>query len=379
MLCVLDSLAPGGTEQSTVLGVPRLRALGVDARIVTLRGAEHDLTERARSHGVPVEQLSSGSLLGRIRELRRIVAAGDVDLVHTALYRADQIGRIAAWGTGVPVVSSLVSTPYVDARLADPSVKRWKLRLAQALDATTGRLMTEHFHAVSDGTATANTRALRLRPERVTVAERGRDAGALGRWTGERRAAQRAALDIPDDAVVLLSLGRLDHMKGHTVLLESISQLDATRDLVVLIAGKDGAASSEVREAIARDQTLASRVRLLGHRTDVAELLCAADMLVISSLLEGTAGVAVEAMALDVPVVSTDLEGLTGVLEHDRNALLVERSNPEALSAAILYLIDHPDVADRLARAGRSDFVSRFTLDAAARRLRDLYESVLDD
>ena len=378
VLYVIDSLAPGGTEQSTIVLAPHLRRLGVDATIVTLRAAKHDLTEQAESDGTPVRRLEASSFSGRIRELRRMVRSSDFDVVHTALFTSDQLGRVAAWGTGVPVISSFVSTPYGKSRLADPNVKEWKLRLVQTVDAITGRLMVDRFHAVSDGVKIANARSLHIPEDRVTVAERGRDAEVLGLRTAERRAMARSALDLSDDAEVVLNLGRLDHQKGQTVLVAAASELDQTHpNLVVLIAGKDGSASFDVRRLLSDDPVAASHVRLLGHRNDIGDLLCACDVLAISSHFEGTAGAAVEAMALSTPIVSTDLLGLGGVLDDGRNAVLVPVGDPGQLAIGIDAVLSDRVLAARIAAEGYRDFTDRFTLDAAAERLRDLYDSVV--
>ena len=102
----------------------------------------------------------------------------------------------------------------------------------------------------------------------------------------------------------------------------------------------------------------------------------AADVLAISSLFEGTAGVALEAMALGTPIVSADLDGLRGVLRHDDTALLVERSKPEALAAGINMVLSDRQLASRLTKHAVADFQVRFTLPAAALKLADLYRSV---
>lgn len=376
VLAVLDSLAPGGTERSTIVLAPRLRDLGVDIEIVTLRSDEHELTDEAADLGITLHRLRAGSFARRVRELRALIREAGPDLVHTALYRADQVGRIAAWGTGVPVVSSFVNTPYDPARLADPNVVRWKLRVAQLIDSVTGRLMVDRFHSVAAGTGEANARALKLPMSRITVAERGRDADALGVRSADRRRRVRRSLGLSQGADVVLNLGRLDHQKGQTVLIDAATQLVETHPhVVVLIAGKDGSASADVRDTLA-DSPAAAHVRLLGHRTDVGDLLCAADVLAISSHFEGTAGAAVEAMALETPIVSTDLTGVGGILEDGRNCVLVPVSDAAALAAGLARVLDDPSLAAHFAAAGRREFLERFTLDAAAGRLRDLYVSV---
>jgi glycosyltransferase involved in cell wall biosynthesis len=378
VLCVLDSLAPGGTERSTIVTAPLLREIGVHPTIATLQSTEDDLGSVAESNGTPVVRLAATSFAGRVRELRRLVRSGGFDLVHTALFNADQLGRVAAWGTGVPVISSFVSTPYDETRLADPNVVRWKLRAVQFVDALTAHLMVDCFHAVSWGAKVSNARALRLSPHRVIVAERGRDGLTLGVRTDERRASIRAALGVRSSEEVVLNLGRQDHQKGQTLLIAAASILSQTHpELRVLIAGKQGSASTEIESMLVEDPMAAGHVQVLGHRTDVGDLLCAADALVIASHFEGTAGVALEAMALATPIVSTDLAGLHGVLQNDHNAILVPAGDPVQLAGGIGRVLEQPDLARDLAAQGRRDFVDRFTVTAAAQRLRDLYETAL--
>lgn len=377
ILYVLDSLAPGGTERSTVVLAGALQKQGVVATIVTLRTAEHDLADEAEAAGVTVRGLQETGFVRRVRELRRIIRRGDWDVVHTALFEADQVGRLAAWGTGVPVVSSFVNTPYDEHRFADPNVTRWKVRVVQMIDAITGRLMVDTFHSVSEGVRVANARALRIPLDRVVVAERGRDAEALGRRSEQRRSLTRQALGIDETVPVVLNLGRLDHQKGQSVLIEAAELLAVDHpDLVVLIAGKDGSASRDVHELLERRPDAARHVRLLGHRTDVGDLLCAADVLAVSSHFEGTAGAAVEAMALETPIVSTDLVGVRGILEHDRNAVLVAPGDAREMADALERVLGDVLLAGSMSRFGRLRFDGQFTLAGAAERMREVYSSV---
>jgi glycosyltransferase involved in cell wall biosynthesis len=377
VLMVLNSLAPGGTEQSTVLLAPPLRECGIDVSIVTLRPAPHELYDLAVANGIDVIRLAPGGFVSQLRQLRSLIRARAPLVVHTALFDADVMGRLAAVGTGSPVVSSFVSTPYDSARLADPNVHRLKLRTVQAIDAITGRFLVDRFHSVSDGAMVANARALRIPSDRISVAERGRDTSALGQRTPERRAVARRGLGIDDETPVVVNLGRLEYQKGQVDLVRAMSIVRRDHpSAILLIAGKDGSATPAVRQALSDDTDTAQHVRLLGHRTDVGDLLVAADVLAISSLFEGTAGVALEAMALGTPIVSTDLDGLRGVLRHDDTALLVERSNPDALAKGISRVLADSQLSSRLAERALADFDARFTLSAAAKKLADLYRSV---
>ncbi len=112
---------------------------------------------------------------------------------------------------------------------------------------------------------------------------------------------------------------------------------------------------------------------MLGHRHDVPDLLCAADVLAIPSLYEGTAGAAIEAMALRCPVVCTDVTGVRGILRDGDNALLVPAAEPARLADGLVRALGDDQLAEALRRRGLADFEERFTIEAAATRMEDLY------
>ena len=108
---VINGLGAGGTERSTTLMLPLLRERFVEVEVFTLKREQVGDEQRVRDMGIPVTVLSGGNWSSRIRSLRRELKRFQPDLVHTAIFEADVIGRIAAIGTRVPVVSSLVNTP----------------------------------------------------------------------------------------------------------------------------------------------------------------------------------------------------------------------------------------------------------------------------
>src|SRR5262249_45030660 len=160
--------------------LPGLRARGVDPTIVTLKSRGEEGVERQlRSHGFDIRVLAQAGLAGRVRQLRGIIQTIRPALIHTMLYRADQVGRLAALGTGVPVLTSLVNVSYDRARLDDPALSAARVRLAQVIDVITAHLGTDSFHAVSEHVKDHAVRTLHVRPERIFVIPRGRSRERL--------------------------------------------------------------------------------------------------------------------------------------------------------------------------------------------------------
>lgn len=378
VLFVIDSMGASGTEHSTAALMSHLRCAGHVAAAATLYDAGFGDEDRLRAEGYEVVPLVSRRYCGRVLELRRRIRQFRPQIVHTSLFNADMVGRVAAWHAGPVVVSSLVNTPYETVRLSDPSISTWKVRCIQVLDLITAHLMVDRLHAVSRGVAEANARALWVKPERISVVERGRSREALGVVSVERRARVRASLGLADDAKVVLAAGRQEHQKAHVDLVRAVEALaKQVPTLTVLLAGREGGASSALRECLGENQEAARCVTLLGHRHDVADLLVAADALAISSLFEGTAGVAIEAMALGCPIVCTDIIGVKGVLTDGENALLVPVSSPQALAEAIGRVLTDEGLATKLRTRGLADFDERFTIDVSATKMEELYADAI--
>lgn len=375
VIMLIDSLAPGGAEKSTVALAAALAQRQLDLSIVTLRSAEDGFSDEARRAGVEVRTLRRGSWLSQVRQLRRMLRSEQPDIVHTALFASDQIGRLAAAGLPVPVISSLVSVPQA---LPSPkTVLGWKLRIVRWIDTATSHLLVEHFHAVTTGVAAEWIDRLHLPASRVTIVERGRSAGELGRRTPERRERVRHANGWSPDEYLVVAVGRHEPDKAQVDLISAFALLlslhPASR---LVIAGRPGSETASIAHAIEANG-LSGRVELLGHRNDVADLIATADVLVSSSTREGAAGAVIEAMAIGTPIVSTMLPGLAGVLEGERNSLTVAPHDIEQLAEAIERVRSEPGLADRLSTHATGDYESRFTLDRSAEGMVDLYQRCL--
>jgi glycosyltransferase involved in cell wall biosynthesis len=376
VLYLIDSLVAGGAERSLVALVPSLAELGVYLDVAFLKerpGLQPDL----EASGVSLFNLDGlGGRVGWYRRSRRLLASRRPDLVHTTLFEADVIGRVAGSLSGIPVVSSLVNVPYGQEHLADPGLRTWKVRAAQLIDALTARRVTR-FHAITAYVASVMSRRLRIPPDRIDVVHRGRDPQILGLRTSERRFGTRRELGLGDRHKLVLAAARHEHQKGLDVLLDAfptvVERLPETR---LLIAGREGNKTTLLRSRIA-ELRLEDTVRLLGQRDDVLDLQCAADVFVLPSRWEGLGSVLLEAMALEAPIVASDLPAIREVTGPKEVAYLVPAGSATDLAFGIMEALNNPVESGNRARAARERFLSRFTIERIAQQMVAFYERAI--
>ena len=374
VLVIIDSLAVGGAERSLAAVAPFLIEGGIDMHVAYLLdrpGVDADL----RQAGVKLYSLSgartrAGSVLRALRLIRQIRP----DLVHTTLFEADVIGRPAGWFLGVPVVSSFVSESYGPEHIFNPEYRPWKVRGVRLADMITARLVTR-FHAVSANAADLMARRLRIRRSSIDVIPRGRDPQELGYRSPERRQATRAHLGLADDVPVILGVGRHFYVKGLDLLIEAFPAVVAVFPKArLLIAGRDGPATEDLKRLISENE-LDGSVTLLGFRTDVPDLMCAADLFAFSSRSEGSPGVLLEAMALGTPVVASDIPSVREVAGVEAPTMTITAlGSTEDMAAAIIGLLQDDGRAGALTRFARLRFLDKYTIDAVADATIELYE-----
>jgi glycosyltransferase involved in cell wall biosynthesis len=172
--------------------------------------------------------------------------------------------------------------------------------------------------------------------------------------TRDERAQIRAEFDAPPDAVVIALAGRPEPWKGHALLLEALGRL---RDLPAwqcwIIGGPfDGEQQAFLEElrGLAREKSIGQRVRFLGQRSDVPELLAAADLFCHPNLTPEPFGIVfIEALYAGLPVVSVNHGGAREIVD-DTCGRLVEPNDPAALAAALQHLVTDADWRATLAQ-----------------------------
>lgn len=182
------------------------------------------------------------------------------------------------------------------------------------------------------------------------------------------RADWRADLAIPAEAVVVTMLAHRRTVKNHTLLLQAWRHVVArtgpeTSLPVLLLAGAPGDADPQVQQGLA-DLGPSARARLLGPVSDVAGLLAASDIGVLTSLHEGLPNALIEYMAAGLPVVASDIPGNREVLGHDPRQPLFPSGDPVALATRLQAFMDDPATRQDVGTRNRDRAARQFSVDA---------------
>lgn len=366
LACIYD-LRVGGAETSLLAEFRRMPALGIQPTVLCL-GSDDTLHANFEAAGIHVVYVPRGSRITRLKFLWRFLQSDTFDLVHTMLFWPDVVVRPLARLKGIRVVTSLTNEYYGREHRKNSHHGSLGVVIAQIADAVTSQFASG-FHAISARSAHIMSRRLGLRPSRITVIYRGRDLQALGRRTEERRDSTRSRLGVTSETV-FLCVGRQDYQKAHEIAVRAFSAVAADNPATELwLAGRPGGNSAVVQEAIA-ESAVANQIKVLGERSDVADLLCAADFFIMPSRFEGLAGSVIEAMAMEVPLLLTDIPVFREVA--DNKALYFARDNATSLRDQMRSALsgDYPHLWPAELR---HRVEALFDIDQVARDLADFY------
>jgi glycosyltransferase involved in cell wall biosynthesis len=181
----------------------------------------------------------------------------------------------------------------------------------------------------------------------------------------------RASLGVPENARILLGLGRLHTNKAFDVLIDA---LPLVPDAWLLLAG-EGPEEAALKERAVKLR-VADRVKFLGWRRDVGALYSTADMLVCSSRYEPLGNIVIEAWAHQRPVVAARSMGPTHLIHHDDLGVLVPVDDANALAEGIRRVLGDPALRDRIVAAGRQRYETEFTEQAIVARYLAFFKDI---
>ena len=327
ILHVIATMPVGGAENVLLTTLRRLDRTQYHSVVCCLQdkgvlGAE---VEKLGVKLIELHKLQKGGWdRSIIDDLVDVIQREKIDLVHGHLYHANLYARFAAKCAKVPSVITVHNT-YAK--------RKWHRQLLNwYLARSTARII-----AVSDSIRDDVIRFDRVSPDRVITILNGIDTERS--QSSLTLAEARSRLQLPLDAKVLVTIGRLVEQKGHTILLQALHQLqqNGSHDIYAVLVG-DGPWRQRLQEQAAA-LGLEQHVRFLGTRTDIGDILRAADLYVMPSLWEGLGLALLEGMAAGLPVLASRVGGMVEVLGEGQYGYLVPTNDVNALVQQLSLLL----------------------------------------
>ncbi|MBI4866256.1 MAG: glycosyltransferase [Candidatus Wallbacteria bacterium] len=368
VLELIDLPMLGGGQQHVLALARMLDRARFEVEVGSAPGGP--LVEQLRELGVPhvpcpvVKSVDPSPVMA----LRSLVRERRYSVVHTHGGVAGLWGRLACAGlSGVGRLHTIHGIHYLN------YPKWWKRQgmiwLEMALAPLADRILcvcrSDYDKALAAGVAPA---------ARTRVIRNGIDLAPY-QTSGDPALLRREAA-VPQGALIVGTVGRLHVQKGQSHLLEAFAALaPRVPELYLALVG-----GGELRDALERQAGalgIASRVRFLGARRDVAALLPGMDIFALPSLWEGLPLTLMEAMAAGLPCIATAVDGNVELIRHDVDGLLVPPADAAALAGAIGALAADRARRHGLAAAARARALAEFAEGPMVDAIAGQYEEVL--
>jgi glycosyltransferase involved in cell wall biosynthesis len=357
VLHVITGLEAGGAEVQLAM---LLRHTSHDPDVVTLYNPG-SVAEQIRADGLRVRDMgmARNTQVNALLRLRKLIADGRYDVVHTHLYRAQIYARPAARLARTPVV---VTTEH---SIGETHIERRKMTAGVRGLYLGSELFSDATIAVSD---MVRERLIRwgVPAKKITVIPNGLETAALAFDPAAREQA-RGQFGIGPDTFVIGSLGRIDENKRVELTVEAAAPILGERCKILVIGRGDHRTQVE---AVAARLGVTDHVIFGGFQPDTAAMMAAFDLYVAASVQE-TFGLAIlEAMASGLPVVYTVCPALDGI--HTSQARQAA-GTAEAVRAEIRKAAEagpQPREPDRTV-------FDRYGMESVAGQVDDLYERIL--
>jgi glycosyltransferase involved in cell wall biosynthesis len=370
ILLVGTQVAIGGAQKVLLDQAAWFRAHGYPVSAVFLYDRDGLYPQWSESYPFPIHNLEafragSGvfrqciSILQGMQRLWKLLRQNRFQAVETFTLDSNLFALPVAWLAGVPV---RIATNH-----GWSAKDSWLKRLAHNLLLKLG--MVDRLVAVTEGIRSQSLRE-GVRPGLVITIPNGIPLFPLR----EKNAKVFSKILRTSGCTILLSVGRLVHEKAYEILIQAIQLVVQDYPDVVLVIAGSGILRDELQSSIDALH-LADKIRLLGDRQDIADLMTNADIYVMPSRSEGMPIALLEAMGSGLPVIATRVGGLGEVVEDRSQGILVPAEDPQELAKAILELLRDPALRSQLGRNARRRVEERYTTERMCRQ----YEKVITD
>jgi len=358
---LITELSVGGAQSALLRLLRGINRKQFAPSVACLFNGDGATGEAIRALGIPVfdAKMQSKTDLRALFSVFHWLTIVRPIILHTSLFHANLIGRIAGRLAQVPIVLCSERTMAMESS--------WRYRLNRL---TIG--MVDGVIAVSETVRDFFVKQIGLPQDKMFVIYNGVETETASMKTKEQA---REELGLPLDALVIGAVLRLEAVKGVDDLLRAFAQVEVKQPVYLAIVG-DGT-ERELLFALAEELGITHRVFWAGQRNQASKLIPAFDLFVQPSRHEGMPNAVLEAMASALPIVATAVGGTSEAVADGESGLLVPAGDLEAIAAAITRLLDDAELRHRMGQIGRERVKDLFSVEQMVHKTECLYTSML--
>jgi glycosyltransferase involved in cell wall biosynthesis len=370
VLFIIDSFEQGGSERQAMQLLTQLHASGqcrVHLACLQNRGslrAEADQLGIGEIHEYALNSFYDLNFAKQLRRLVRFIKENEIDVVHTHCFYTNIFGMTGAFLAGVRArVTSKGETDGFRSPM-QKRVERTSFRLSHRVIAN---CLVVQNQLIREGVS----------PAKIIQHYNGLNLERLKVRSGLRREEALAAFGLPSGRRYMSIVANLRNpVKDHPMFLRAAARVRAAiPDVGFAIAG-EGELMEGLRE-LAGQLGIEEDVFFLGRCDNVADLLFASDIGVLSSKAEGFANAILEYMAAGLPVVATDVGGAREAIAEGETGYTVASGNDELMAARIIELLNEPKRARAMGERGKLIAAEKFSCDRHLKNTLELYDELL--
>jgi glycosyltransferase involved in cell wall biosynthesis len=378
---IITRLILGGAQENTLITCKGLAARGHDVTLITgpALGPEGELFEQTKNQ--KYKTIVADSLRRQINPIYDIPAYNHIkkllteiqpDIIHTHSAKAGILGRFAAYNlkNRPKIVHSVHGLSFHEYQ--NPLLNKFYIVVERA-----AAKKTDAFICVADAMTQKSLAAGIGRPEQYTTAYSAiEEEQYLNPITNQARNDFRKKYDIPQNAIVLVTIARLFHLKGHKYIIESAKDLAGRFENVIWLFVGDGILKDQLQNQIA-SFGLTDKFRFTGLLPveKMPLVIQSSDILVHCSLREGLARVLPQAMLCDKPAISFDIDGANEVVNPDTGRL-VEPENVPDLIEECAELIANKHLRTKLGLDAREFVKEKFSPETMVDKIEKVYKAL---
>jgi glycosyltransferase involved in cell wall biosynthesis len=193
----------------------------------------------------------------------------------------------------------------------------------------------------------------------------------------KRGSSFRLEFNIPEDAVLIGTVGNLYPVKGHKYLIRAFADIYFSYSKTFLVLVGRGGEENNLKQLVADLNIPGNRVIFTGFRNDIENIMNAFDLYVQPSLSEGHPVAVLEAMSLGIPVVATAVGGIPEIIGQDRYGTLVNSESCEELHRCIEGYLHSPDMFMEKSSDAKNYTRDAFSVEKMAGNYLDVYRQAL--